>query len=777
MANDSVYTWGSQDSSCTCDTVREEEISTTSFFQNLLHELNPHKICNITQHMKPKLLLQPSLPARQSCTNNNNNIPLLSSLHSAMLPPDDEGKQDLDFDMQWIDSKFVIDEDVKAPEKKIRTGATANPLLYWGKDINMYLLNSCVSRAPRTLRFNAHVAACIALPALSRTIPQSHSIASGTTEYPRSGATFALLEFFQLLSFMSKISALEFYQTLLRQTDNTSTVTLPGQPPQRLGEHPKPQKTSTDEQDLGLNHGYAYFVNDTEFKRYLTTYGEVIPDDISTCNNHDAIKSASIRGGKGIDTSGTGKTEYVNMDYFFLSSMGQNPSQHVVMSYNIACQWGRNLAKCCTIYPPNPYTDLQIHFLVPKFHLPAHRPDCHFNFSFNYTPGVGQMDGEAPEHGWAAINVTNSTKEMGLGSQRNTLDNHFGDYNWRKIVIIVPMFSCKLKEAVKYQAKQVEAFETFNLALPVEDPTEWTHVVQTWEADGTQPNPFMIAYENVSESHVQLELAKEDEAELCKDLMAAIHEDVPSSQLIAQGLELEDHQAHLMDLQHSKILEHSNCLLHKPEAWAGIQVLYMPSAAALRAKEELKGGAEPSMALNFNLWLLSAIIIEGGAVNTKYLDYEWRLRTAQAHATLLEVRQNIILRLMMFRSKDKYIRGQRLLTRNQALLLAVKQRIKSAAKKYNKIRAALKSLNTATHYLGWDIILKELNDGNLHGLTANEGGFGEGRHNLSWIWSMYSADAVDGEEKQEALRIKWCKARAWAHQCQEECLLLDEEMH
>jgi hypothetical protein len=74
-------------------------------------------------------------------------------------------------------------------------------------------------------------------------------------------------------------------------------------------------------------------------------------------------------------------------------------------------------------------------YLVPKFHLPAHIAACRTRFSFNFTKGVGRTDGEAAEHGWAEVNpLAASTKEMGPGSRRDTLDAHFGDYNWRKFV-------------------------------------------------------------------------------------------------------------------------------------------------------------------------------------------------------------------------------------------------------------------------------------------------------------------------------------------------------
>ncbi len=97
------------------------------------------------------------------------------------------------------------------------------------------------------------------------------------------------------------------------------------------------------------------------------------------------------------------------------------------------------MSKRATVYPSEAvgarYHQLSIKYLVPKFHLYAHRNECQNNYSFNFTPNVGRTDGESPERGWAAMNpVSSSTKEMGPGSRRDTLDDHFGDYNWRKVI-------------------------------------------------------------------------------------------------------------------------------------------------------------------------------------------------------------------------------------------------------------------------------------------------------------------------------------------------------
>lgn len=66
---------------------------------------------------------------------------------------------------------------------------------------------------------------------------------------------------------------------------------------------------SNDERDPGLNNGVAYMVQERDYKGFLKTYDKAIVNDPSTCNNHDAVKSASLRGGKEIAASGVGTVE------------------------------------------------------------------------------------------------------------------------------------------------------------------------------------------------------------------------------------------------------------------------------------------------------------------------------------------------------------------------------------------------------------------------------------------------------------------------------------
>jgi hypothetical protein len=113
----------------------------------------------------------------------------------------------------------------------------------------------------------------------------------------------------------------------------------------------------------------------------------------------------------------------------------------VLISYDIACQWSRNLQARLERLPSNiRKTILQlviskgVDTVIPKFHLPAHKVECHSQYSLNYRVGAGRVDGEAPERVWGSINgAADSTKEMKEGHRHDTLDDTIGDMNWRKI--------------------------------------------------------------------------------------------------------------------------------------------------------------------------------------------------------------------------------------------------------------------------------------------------------------------------------------------------------
>ncbi|KAG6874530.1 hypothetical protein C0992_007603 [Termitomyces sp. T32_za158] len=154
-----------------------------------------------------------------------------------------------------------------------------------------------------------------------------------------------------------------------------------------------------------------------------------------------------------------------------------------------------------------------------------------------------------------------------------------------------------------------------------------------------------------------------------------------------------------------------------------------------------------------------------------------RLRYAQAHETLYEIHRAILLRFQMYQSKDRLVRGQRMNMHSNALIATVSNRLTNGVAKYREIRITLLHLGDALKKTSWESILRELKDEDIVGITAEEDTRSEGLRSVSWIWKLTESDGMDGEGKKEALRIEWCKARARAHRRQEECLLLNEEMH
>ena len=135
------------------------------------------------------------------------------------------------------------------------------------------------------------------------------------------------------------------------------------------------------------------------------------------------------------------------MDFIIFSGLQSSGLRSVLLSYDIFCQWIKNQAAHHVQLPPLLRLDskTKLTSVIPKFHLPAHKQQCHTKFSLNLRPGAGCTDGKAIEHTWANINpAANSTKEMSKGSQHDMIDDLFGDWNYRKVVGLSKTISCEM---------------------------------------------------------------------------------------------------------------------------------------------------------------------------------------------------------------------------------------------------------------------------------------------------------------------------------------------
>lgn len=83
-----------------------------------------------------------------------------------------------------------------------------------------------------------------------------------------------------------------------------------------------------------------------------------------------------------------------------------------------------------------------LHGKIPKFHYDAHCKKDHAQYSFNYTRGVGRINGEGIERLWGNVKKgVGQTVEMGTGGRRDVLDDFFGYINWRKMTDIGQLWS------------------------------------------------------------------------------------------------------------------------------------------------------------------------------------------------------------------------------------------------------------------------------------------------------------------------------------------------
>lgn len=127
------------------------------------------------------------------------------------------------------------------------------------------------------------------------------------------------------------------------------------------------------------------------------------------------------------------------MDYIFASILRHKDARLLkIISYDIVCQWWKNLKQRLKLLPPI----VQIaaimklwRFVIPKMHIHSHTLGCQLAYSLNLVPGSAQTDGEGIERPWANLGgVASSTREMGPGSREDTLNCHLGHWNWQKLV-------------------------------------------------------------------------------------------------------------------------------------------------------------------------------------------------------------------------------------------------------------------------------------------------------------------------------------------------------
>ncbi|RDX44783.1 hypothetical protein OH76DRAFT_1538039 [Lentinus brumalis] len=571
----------------------------------------------------------------------------------------------------------------------------------------------------------------------------------------------------------------------------------------------KRKKVSSDEVDPGLNHGYAYMVSERVYKTHLAAYDKELVATLSDhCNNHDAVKLATLKNSAGLAATGvvsvdcarhgmkrpcsTGDLQkgerHVNVDFVFQSSLRQNAPEDILASYDVSCIYDKNIDFRFDKYGWDA-SDHNIEWAIPKFHINAHREHCRANYNLHFIPFACRYDGESIERLWAEFNAAaTSTKEMGPGSRRDTLDDIFAHHNWGKVIMLPGYLLNKIKKGVPERNDQVCAFRDYSESLPADVVAAWRTSVEAWEADRTQPNPFFIKRPAITQAAIKRQLTEEDAEALQAGNAIVLHDKFSASGMIIAGVELEELQRrvksevralaiHATDIQRAKLQERQNVLCRRIDAWTEIQQLYMPGTSTYRLRL-LSQVEDCYMPHNIPLLLPSAAVSFIPCAPSILLQ-EWRLRCAQAFDSLSDLRGHIEMRTHLFKFKNRFARGQRANTRAQTIIKQVDAKIDADAERYRAAYAAVQSLRPRVGSSEWQNHLQPLQQADIRHVTEGDEGESEGRRTISWIWRATAAPPVTGDAlggMDQTLRVEWCKARARAHRWTEEVQLLQEEM-
>ncbi|KAJ7041698.1 hypothetical protein C8F04DRAFT_946732 [Mycena alexandri] len=604
--------------------------------------------------------------------------------------------------------------------------------------------------------------------------------------------------------------------------------------------------------DPSLGPGWGAFVEPKEYKKHLRKYvGEkdVIGRQISTCIAFAALTQKDTRNTTGLRVSGVGGVvcarhecmrpnglgdlqkgeRYANMDYILMSALAGFDGQEITISYDIACQWKKNLADRMSRLPDHLQLDLDaiaIDTGLPVWHALAHEDLCARLNSLTYIRGVGRSDGEGVERLWAWLNgCSYHTKEMGLGNRADSIEDKLDAHNFLKNIgqggwSISNALRRKLIVAIAERARQIAAFKEINKSIPSEKRAEWQKKIDAFLADRSCGSPYTYAtIDGATEAEIRASLKKKEQEE-AKGGRAPLHA-TSATAFLAAGLQLEETQRRIKAQltlhgltadRESKIHEYRIAFMAKLRKFRELQVVYTPGAVRALAAEEAR--REPDLPAphpeNILLWLPSELTEaerNGAGCQRNVAEMEATLREGQCTNALVVIRNLLHCKRYLITFRNENLGGQKKTTRSQTIMGQLTERVDVDARKYRDARAALTRLKG----VGYAPELKELKaaDVTLEGEEAREPGeaarsdrnavkrlakISGGTHaqplrndasaqtpaGVSWIWMSPGAldDSEEGlhECNLVALRVEWSRAKARKNRWEEEVELLREEM-
>ncbi|EIN11591.1 hypothetical protein PUNSTDRAFT_62212 [Punctularia strigosozonata HHB-11173 SS5] len=587
----------------------------------------------------------------------------------------------------------------------------------------------------------------------------------------------------------------------------------------------KNKNRNTDDADIGSGEGY--FVEEKKYQEHLAAYVEE-PEQPDPCDsNFSAIKSINATKSRTdvMAVSGAAAAKcsrhammlpsgvadlqrgekFVTIDYVFWNALKRTGvSIPVTVSYDLACQWKKNLWRR-HMKLPAPFASLggmKIRYFIPNMHIRDHKTKCRTELYFLLHMFCALTHGETVEQEWAHIGgLATSTVEMGRSARHLTLDDHWSHWNFRKMVGFGDAFRKSLVNTMEEGLKHRDVLADFTQRFEPETIKGWEVMIHRWESDPSQPNPYEEIEEAISVNKLRQELAKEDEVNTSSN-KTALHQTSPSA-FIQQGFALltqrrklkfngDDTKSSANEGAKANLQEKRAAFRRRAFEFYEVQNVYMPGSITLRS-EQLSGedGSGMTKKAEDLPILLPSDLDEprrdcgclGGVTDT-----ERRFADAMMKDSLINVRR-YLRTLTTLRQKTKHTAGtrtgQREGTRSRSLIDIVSRRLQLAADSY---RMAYKSLSRLDPTGTWVSRYKELRKDDLRGPYRDDAIPNEKseRHRTpSWIWTLPSGDQSSGATSTEVtdkkggelyLRGEWARQRARVLRHDEELVLLREEM-
>ncbi|KAF8208554.1 hypothetical protein K438DRAFT_1961156 [Mycena galopus ATCC 62051] len=577
----------------------------------------------------------------------------------------------------------------------------------------------------------------------------------------------------------------------------------------------KRKKISSWAADLSLQDGWAYFVPSAGYMAWVKTLGD--QKEMSTCTGLAVLDHANTKYAQGYAATGCGMItcgrheivakngvgdlqageKYGNMDYIVASAW-----QHfllllfILLSYDIMCQWYKNLRERLSKLPPGLRLNLVLYFIkyvIPKLHILGHLRKCQESFSLSYTLGAAQADMEGIERIWSSSGQMGvSTREMGLGSRQDTLDDFWHFWNWNKVVGMGDTLCKHLIKAVDELARQKVGLEEFSAAQKDDVPT-WKKAADDFEHGVSLVNPYELPASGLTMREIELELAREEQERERTSATAHDSAEGTMTEYLMFGLEIEGQQrelrADLLANRAPSTKELTDFVARRTRISWQIKKLRMLqrkfSPGALQ-KVATAVDADVPEAERVPLFLPSALS-PAESLPPLSLDglaaAEARLHNSQCSEHLDTVHHGLIVKKRLQTYQSQNSRHQQQNTRARTIVDAQQKTVDLAAATYREARAARMGLDHIAGPSGWralekaDVRLPEdeeeakkrkqraMKSKRKEAAQVNESGEAVGK----------TSGAI-GEEMHGAMKVEWCKAYARVKGWREEVLLLQEEM-